>query len=439
MKQFAFLVLLTLIGTFGCLVRPFYGLLVYYLFAVLRPNFLWEWALPVNVQWMRYVGVAVTAYALLVFAGLAPVRQGKAVKWSPRRMPDLTHRLFLINFLWVCVSYAVAHDQAFSARYFSDIAKIYLILFATYMLLGDVIELWSLLVATVLGLVYIGMEVNQIYLSSGWLWIYNRGFAGLDNNGAGLMLAMGIPVCVAVWDTLRTGWRWFFMAAVPLMLHAVLLTYSRGAMVSLLGATPLMLLRSRHRSQMAGLLLAFGLFVIPVMAGPQIRQRFFTITQHEVDESANSRKQSWKAAWLIALDHPFLGVGLRNANLFSHRYGADMEGRTIHNQYLQVAADSGFIGLGLYLAMLGAVWFDCRSVRRWARTLDTIEARRMYGIAYAVETSMNVFCIGAIFLSLETFELPFLMMALIAQAAALVRIERQGERKQSHGWSYRVA
>ena len=46
------------------------------------------------------------------------------------------------------------------------------------------------------------------------------------------------------------------------------------------------------------------------------------------------------------------GVGIRNSNLFSYQYGADMEGRTIHSQYLQIAADNGFVGLGLYLAVL---------------------------------------------------------------------------------------
>ena len=59
MKQVLFMVTLTLLGTVGCLVRPFYGVAVYYLFAVLRPQFLWQWSLPPGIQWSRFVGAGV--------------------------------------------------------------------------------------------------------------------------------------------------------------------------------------------------------------------------------------------------------------------------------------------------------------------------------------------------------------------------------------------
>ena len=58
------------------------------------------------------------------------------------------------------------------------------------------------------------------------------------------------------------------------------------------------------------------------------------IRTYEEDGSAQSRFDSWRAAWLITRDYPIVGVGVRNANLFSEQYGADMEGRTIHSQYL---------------------------------------------------------------------------------------------------------
>ncbi len=62
-----------------------------------------------------------------------------------------------------------------------------------------------------------------------------------------------------------------------------------------------------------------------------------------------SRFDSWKAGWLIASDYPVLGAGVRNADLLSHRYGADRIGRAIHSQYIQIAADSGFPCAGILL------------------------------------------------------------------------------------------
>ena len=82
-----------------------------------------------------------------------------------------------------------------------------------------------------------------------------------------------------------------------------------------------------------------------------------------MDASANSRRESWAAAWRIAEDNPVFGVGIRNSELMSYAYGADMQGRTIHSQYLQTAADSGFVALGLYIVVLVSFWFSTRTAR----------------------------------------------------------------------------
>ena len=132
------------------------------------------------------------------------------------------------------------------------------------------------------------------------------------------MLAMGVPVCILLWDGIRGRWRWFFLALVPVIVHAVLMTYSRGAMLSLLVVSPLIAVRSQRRFQMAvfGAVLFFG--AIPILAGPEIQARFLTLENNEEDDSANSRRGSWAAAWNMAKDNPIFGVGIRNANLFSY-------------------------------------------------------------------------------------------------------------------------
>src|SRR5438270_11957778 len=71
-KQFAFMFALTILGTMGVyLVSPFWGVAVYYLFAVLRPQYLWDWALP-EAAWSFYVGVATLGAAALALLGAMP-------------------------------------------------------------------------------------------------------------------------------------------------------------------------------------------------------------------------------------------------------------------------------------------------------------------------------------------------------------------------------
>src|SRR5207237_4437084 len=107
--------------------------------------------------------------------------------------------------------------------------------------------------------------------------------------------------------------------------------------------------------------------------------------------------------------------GVRNADLLSQQYGADMEGRAIHSLYLQMAADSGFVGLGLYLAALATFWWSTRRTRAGTAKRNDEEGRQAYAAACGVEGAMIVFCVGAVFLSLENFELPYLMLLLGAQ------------------------
>ena len=71
MKQLALVGLLTLTGTLGTFViSPFCGIAVYYIFAVLRPQAIWQWSLPPDIQWSRFVALASIAAALGAKFGL---------------------------------------------------------------------------------------------------------------------------------------------------------------------------------------------------------------------------------------------------------------------------------------------------------------------------------------------------------------------------------
>jgi probable O-glycosylation ligase (exosortase A-associated) len=228
------------------------------------------------------------------------------------------------------------------------------------------------------------------------------------------MLAMAVPFCVFIFDSHRRLWRWFFAAMVPVLLHAVLMTYSRGAMVALLVCSPLIFLRSRRKVFMTLGFMALG-FIIPMLAGPEIRERFFSVERYEEDKSAQSRFSSWSAGVAIAHDYPIFGIGPRNSPLVIRQYGGDVAGRVIHSQYIQIAADMGWIGLGWYLAILASTLLSLRRVRRATRKDLSVEGRRIHGLACALESSLAVFCVGAVFLSLEVFELPYLLMMLSMQ------------------------
>lgn len=417
MKQLIFMLAMTAAGTLGVyVITPFLGVFVYYLFAVLRPQFMWQWSLPVDVAWSFYVALATISAALLgMHGGLSMERRQGNVEVAPHRLTT-AHRAVLIFAVWIGLSYLMAQSRAAAEPWFEEYLKIFIMYFVSFFIIRTAGQVWCLFLMVGLVLGYIAYEINYLYLVNNYLGIYHNGYGGLDNNGAGLMLAMGVPICWFAFEGMQSRWRWGLVALIPVIMHAVLMTYSRGAMLSLLVVSPVLLLRSRLKKHLSVAFLGLGLVAIPMMAGPEIQARFLTIQDHEIDDSAQARQRAWAAAWAMALDYPILGVGVRNANLFSYRYGADEEGRTIHSQYLQIAADNGIVGMGLYLFMFAATCIGINRLRGSVKERTDLIGRRMMAVTGGVECSLVLYSFGSIFLSLEVFELPYLLLLLGAQS-----------------------
>jgi len=101
-------------------------------------------------------------------------------------------------------------------------------------------------------------------------------------------------------------------------------------------------------------------------------------------------------------------------------YGHDNPYQTIHSQYLQVAADTGFVGLALYLSMVGlavAATTRSRSICEVFPTEIGIETKSMLS---GLECSLITFLVGAVFLSLETFEVTYIVLVMIARLTTLL-------------------
>jgi probable O-glycosylation ligase (exosortase A-associated) len=404
MKQTVLVLALFLVGTGGAILYgPFLGVAVYYLFAVLRPQYLWEWALVINLGWSFYVALATFVAILLHSSG------GFCGK-----IFSTTHATLLGFAAWVSLSHLFALNIDVSSRWYWEYMKIFVMFFCSSLVVRDLIQVRVLYLIAVWSLGYIAYEMNALYVFSGRLDIYHEGYGGLDNNGAGLMIAMGVPLAYFLWQGSRQWSRWIYLAMIPVMVHAVLMSYSRGAMVSLLLTSPLLILRSRRKTQLIFAILLFS-WVVPILAGQEIRARFFSVETYETDSSSQSRLDSWNAAWQIAKDHPLTGVGLRNADLLSFQYGADLAGRTIHSQYLQILADSGFPALGLYLLLYWGAWKTLRRSQKHFRQSASQDDQVAYNLAAGVEGAIVVFAIGSIFLSLEVFELPYLLLLLAAR------------------------
>jgi probable O-glycosylation ligase (exosortase A-associated) len=423
MKQTLFMIVMTVVGTLGpFIVEPFVGVAIYYLFAVLRPQYMWQWALPL-VGWSGFVAWS-TIFATIWWM----LSQDEKVARSRPRF-SAAHKAYLLFGAWICLTYVTAQNREAAWPWFIEYIKLFFIFAVAARVLVTLNQVWWIYRLSAIALIYIAYEMNYLYLVNHRLDIYHYGYGGLDNNGAGLMLAMGVPLALYAWEGTTRIWRWAYLAAIPVLLHAVLMSYSRGAMLALLAVTPLLWLRSRRRWQFTGAFILVAL-TVPYLAGAEIRARFFSIQEYNTDASANARLSSWDAAFKIANDYPIFGVGIRNSTLMSYKYGADMEGRAIHSQYLQVLADSGYPGMVLYIVSLGSAWFAMARARRLLKKSMGTEVALARSMLNGVEGALFVFCFGASFLSMEVFELPYVVTLIGVQIAILLPAQAIATRRE---------
>jgi O-antigen ligase len=96
------------------------------------------------------------------------------------------------------------------------------------------------------------------------------------------------------------------------------------------------------------------------------------------DEGGTGRTELWGVAWEMARDNPITGVGLNNFVVESKEYVRQPGSlefveliaerpRVAHNIYLQLLAETGFVGLALFLVLLASC---LRAASRAAKGFD---------------------------------------------------------------------
>jgi O-antigen ligase len=456
-KQLVFMVLFSAVGMVGSFTHgPFVGLCVYIFYDLLRPQFVWQWVLPPGVNWSLFVALAALVATPLIGPSANP-QLNRGGRMTVVRLL-YTHRAYFLFLGWVTLTYFTAIRPAAGDFVMEGYLKTTLMYAVGIAAIHTVKQVWYVIMIFVIALGYVSYEINIQYVTTGYLGIAHNGHGGLDNNGAGMMLAMGVPLCAFAWEAYRGWYRWCFAALIPVLLHAILLTYSRGAMLSLILSAPFWVFRGGERwvfrpapdrdgtpagwrksrtDKYMKWALAVGIAaLVPVMAGDQIRERFFSTAKFDEDGSAQSRFTSWAIGWKMALERPIFGFGVRNSNLFTKQYGADLEGRTIHSQYLQVAADNGIVGLGLYLFLTGAGMWGYQKTIRAARRRTDEDSRLATTAAMAAQASLVTFLAGAVFLSCEMFE-PQYWLLMLGLHLPLVYAPASGEMVRAQRLAYR--
>lgn len=196
---------------------------------------------------------------------------------------------------------------------------------------------------------------------SGAGWFTNSGELGLQ-----MAMFFAFSVCMIIF--LRhywKGWVKWLMYFLPISAAGcVLASSSRGAIVASLAVLFYLSMFSARKIR-AWIGSGLFIFISYLLMPPEFLARFQSDGQ---DATSLSRINYWEKARQMMDEHPWLGVGYYNWVPYysDHYFDPSVYWRVeeAHNTYLQMGAELGYVGLGLFIiAVLWSFWINWKTER----------------------------------------------------------------------------
>ena len=233
-----------------------------------------------------------------------------------------------------------------------------------------------------------------------------------DPNDLAYVLVTALPFALIATQRVRTNTTRLAGALAALVLVAgAATTLSRGGLIAAL----LLLIWALARRLISGrvllvvaCLVAVGSFLAVTQISPQI-QSALSQKSYIAQANVDSRELRWEAAVRMLAERPAFGVGPGGVreNYVAASGNAELveQDPVTHNMYLEVGAELGLVGLGLFLCiLLMAVTASERAYREGDR------------LALAAQGSLLAVCVASVFLSEEYY---MALWAAVSISAAL--------------------
>jgi putative inorganic carbon (HCO3(-)) transporter len=391
MKGLILIYAITALGSIGALRSPIVGLFIYVGFAVLRPQFIWGWAGDFEGISL-YIGLATLVGWVLNGFGKRTIGPGRSIVVA-----------LLLFAAWMGLSSTQAVDKDVAYATLTPMMKFVMPFLIGITLIDSVQLSRRMLWVIVLAMGYVSFEMNLEYWRG--FNIAGEGFGGMDNNCFGVALVSTIGPAIALGIGAKKWYeRLLAGAAVALILHTTLLTFSRGAMVGLLAVGTAAFVIMPKRPKYLAVLVVVTLLALR-LTGPQLMARYATTVadEDERDGSAESRVDLWRDCLKVTMQRPLFGVGPGNFPVIAESLGWTA-GKQAHSVWMQQAAETGVPGVAALFSFFAIAVFKLWPIAR-ARLTDA--NRSQIAIASGLIMSIVGFAVAGQFVSLGGLEIPY--------------------------------
>jgi putative inorganic carbon (hco3(-)) transporter len=366
------------------LVSPYYGVLM------------WSWLAYFNPH--RYAWGMAREFPVAIVIAI-PTLIGAVFATKNRRI--FTRETIVLCMLWlwfVATTVYVRATPAFAGHladandHLQEVSKILLMTFVTILLVTSKEKLRILVLVILASFGIRALVATVFFISTGGqykIWGPEGTFLA-DNNDFALGLNMTIPMFFFMARAEPRKWmRVFLRVLMVCVAISVIGTYSRGGLIGL-GAVTLGLLAKSRRKVLSLSLVAVAMFCLLTFATLQWKERMGDFLHGDLDQSAESRLSVWHAGWNLVQDYPFTGggFGVYTDPSVIVRYlpdsAPDSEMHGPHSIYFQILGEQGFVGLGLFLLLLGVCGLRLWRIRRLSRQYDALAWAAPYADMFAI-------------------------------------------------------
>lgn len=406
-------VLMTLLG-FGCiplaLYDAFWGLMAYCWLSFMKPQSL-VWSAGTRSARFTFM----VAICLILRALATPGRKFRLAGPST---------FFVLFWAWMGISVLRSYNLSESLIFYEKFSKIAI---AVLLLTGLVrtrlqFKQIFILMAMCPGLYAIRLG---LFLLRGGVRTHHGGPLGMDNNDTALFIAIGMPLLAFAVVEVQSRWRRRGLYATALLaVPAVIAGGSRGGMLAMGAAGIITLWRKTNWVKVA----IYGMLLLPVavaLVPERTMTRYETLENYEQDESARMRLWAWETSLNMGQHRPLTGIGI-GQGVFLQEYNRFKthpvdEPHVAHSIWFTTLAGTGWVGLGLFVAMIVSAFRMCRRIRKLAASRPDFQWASDY--AAGIQCGIVAFCIGGSFLSQVGFEFAYAVFLLAVPLEVIVRRE----------------
>jgi len=237
----------------------------------------------------------------------------------------------------------------------------------------------------------------------------------LDENDVALYLNIWLPFCFLFFIYEKGKYaKLFYAIGLIVGLAAIVISFSRGGFVGLLGVAAVIWYYSPKKLLSLLIILIAG-SLIYILAGEKYINEMSTVTDTN-EGTAQTRIKSWESAWDMFIDNP-LGVGGNNfqtrfPDYQSDRFERGMAGRVAHSLWFTLIPELGIFGILIYFSLLYYNFRDIFYLKN-IKINDKPDLHYLHILSIALIAALAGFFASASFLSVLYYPHYWYLTALI--------------------------